>query len=162
MLTDEEKTNLLKLRDIYSKNVGPQFDELRTLLDVIDLSGISTEDLKALTIPEFVVGVDFSAIDTSSFTTKDMNTLAPGSIEVGELKAKITNKSLVKGRVTDLVDTQSGIVSVINEIRDNIDIEDLIELKSKSQGTNMQLINKSLSIDKESVKDKEIVSRFLE
>ena len=162
-LTDAQKERLLNLKNQLFNRVDPRLEQVDNIIEVVDMTGITSDDLKALSNPLFVIGLDFSTIDTSgSFTTRDMNTIAPGAIDVQELKTKIMNQSIVKARVTDIIDTQSGTMAVTQEFRDNMDVEDIMEFKVKSQGTNLQNEIKAAEVDKELVKDKPIKSRFLE
>lgn len=167
-LSSEEKAFLDQLRRDLVKRTSPQDQELNRVLNEIDLTGISIEDLRALVNPRFVQGVDLNAIDTSGestggkFTSFDMNNIAPGAINESQLDSKLAPVSLVQARVTDIVDTQSGIMSVQNEIRRNADVEDLVTNKTKSQGINLQMINRAEAINEQSVSDKPIKSRFVE
>jgi len=162
-ISEKEKNQLLGFKEALAKRSGPEFVELRRTLGELDLRNISAEDLKALSNPLFVIGVNFNSIDTSPpFTTTDMNEIAPGAIDVNELKVKMSNTSMVQGRVVDIVDTQSGLMAVSNEIRLNIDVEDIVESKVKSQGVNLQLENQAEDINAESSSTKEIPSKFVE
>lgn len=167
-LSSEEKAFLDQLRRDLIKRTSPQDQELDRVLNEIDLTGISIEDLRSLVNPRFTQGVDLNAIDTSGestggkFTSFDMNRIAPGSINENNLKSKLSNQSMLQARVTDLVDSQSGTMSVQNEIRINSDVEDLITNKTKSQGINLQMINRAEAINEQSVSDKPIKSRFVE
>ena len=161
-LTDDEKRNLEQLRERRSSASNERVERLNSIINEVDLTGISPDDLRALCNPDFVVGVDFRAIDTSSnFTTADMNRIAPGAIDVKALRAKISPRSLIQAQTSEIVDTQSGVVVVTNTVKANVGIEDLMASKVKSQGTNMQLVNRSDAINRQSVENKEIKSKFV-
>ena len=163
-LSQEEKDQLIRLKqDLQRKRSQPQFQEFTTLLDELDLSYIKPDELKAITNPIFTVGVDFKAIDTRPpFTTTTMNEIAPGSIDVRELKRVLSNQSMLLARVANLVDTQQGLLLVVDEVRTNTDIEDLVETRTTSQGINLQMINDAELINEEATSDKPIKSRFVE
>lgn len=168
-LSEEKKAFLDQLRRDLIKRTGPDAEELERVTNELDLTGISAEDLQSLCDPQFVQGVNFKEIDTSGrndlegkFTTTDMNNIAPGAIAVSELVAKLSTQSLTQGRVVDLVDTQSGLMSVTNELKTNADVEDLIEDKVKSQGINMQLTNRAQETNDQAVDGKSIKSNFVE
>lgn len=161
-LTDNEKRNLEQLRDRRSTARNPRTNRLNQIINEVDLTGISAEDLQSLCNPEFTVGVDFRSINTSdSFTTTDMNRIAPGAIDVKELRAKISPRSLVQAQSSEVIDTQSGVMAITNVIKANAGIEDLMSSKVKSQGTNMQLVNRSESVNRQQVENKEIKSTFV-
>lgn len=163
MLSDSEKANLDKLRQDLIRRTGPQARELSRIIDEVDLSNISPDDLKSLCRPEFIIGVNFKDIDTSPpFTTADMNRIAPGAIDVAELKAKMSNQSMLQARVVDVLDTQSGTVAVTSSVLINVDVEDEVQAKTESQGINLQLINRALAVNAEATSNKEIKSRFVE
>lgn len=161
-LTIEEKSNLDKLLgDLYNRT-DPKVQDLNYFLNVIDLTGISIEDLKSLTDPKYTIGVDFRTIDTSGkFTTEDMNKIAPGSIDVDLLKQKILNKSIVQAEVVDVVDTQSGLMAVKNQLKMNVDVEDLMDSKTNSQGIVLKVINDSRFINEQEVDSKTIKSNYI-
>ena len=167
-LSEEEINKLRQLRGDLIKRTGPDAKRLEKVLDELDLTGISTQDLKSILNSRFTQGINIEEIDTSGastggkFTSTDMNKIAPGSLDVTKLKAKISNQSMLQGRVTDIVDTQAGTVVVSSEVRANADVEDVMEVKTKSQGTNLQFINRSRGIDNQAVANKPIKSRFLE
>lgn len=161
-LTVAQQVFLIDLKDQLVRNRSLGTTELDRVLSEIVLDGISAEDLRAISNPLFVGGVDFNTIDTTTFTTTDMNTIAPGAIDVDELRQKMVNNHLRQGQITDIVDTQNGVVQVKQELRLNSDIEDLMEDKSKSQGVNLQMINLAKNFRKEDTTDKPIQSRFLE
>jgi hypothetical protein len=168
-VSEDKKAFLDQLRRDLIKRTGPEVEELDKITDEIDLTGISAEDLESLCNPQFTLGINFKEIDTSGrnsldgkFTSFDMNTIAPGAINEAELKAKLTPQSLLKARVVDLVDSQSGLIATTQELFTNADVEDLIELKVKSQGTNMQMVNRARNINEQAVDGKPIKSRFLE
>lgn len=164
-LTNEEKQNLLKLKqELQRLRTQPQYKVLSSSIDEIDLSYISGDDLSALTNSQFTQGINFKTLDTSPpFTTTTMNTIAPGSIDVRELKKKMSNQSLLKGRTMDLIDTQQGVLAVIDELKVNADIEDDVTSKVLSQGINLQMINEASNINsEESGIDSSIKSRFVE
>lgn len=167
-LSSEKIAQLDQLRRELIQRTGPDNEELNRTINEIDLTGISNEDLRALLNPQFILGIDINAIDTSGgstggrFTSFDMNQIAPGSLNETELKAKLSNQSMLQGRVVDVVDTQSGTMSVTNELRINADVEDLVENKAKSQGINLQNINRANAINEQAVVAKPIRSRFLE
>lgn len=163
-LNQEEKNKLIALKQSLQKQRSqPQYQNFMKLIDEVDLSGISAADLKALTNPLYTIGVDFNAIDTSfPFTTTDMNNIAPGSLNVRELKQKLTNQSMIQSRTNDLVDTQQGVIVSTEDLLLNADIEDLMVTKVMSQGVNLQMINQAENINPESSSGKEIKSRFVE
>ena len=166
-LTTEEKAQLDKLRQDLLSRTGPAAEKLEKAINEVDLTGISANDLKSLSDAKFTIGLNFNLIDTSGestggkFTTTHMNEIAPGAIGVDVLKSKLSNQSMLQGRVTDIVDTQSGVMAVNNEIKLNSDIEDVVESKSKSQGINLQLVNRATNVDAQQVAKKEIKSRFV-
>ena len=163
-LAQEEKDQLIRLKqDLQRKRSQPQFKAFNTLIDELDLSFIRPDQLKAITKPQFTVGIDFKSIDTSPpFTTTDMNALAPGSIDVRELKQRLSNQSMLQSRTAELIDTQQGVMLVIEEVLLNADIEDMVVAKSTSQGVNLQMINIAENINAESTSGKDIPSRFVE
>jgi len=163
-LSQEEKNQLIALKqDLQRKRSQPQFKEFNSLIDELDLSYITAEQLKALTNPQFTIGIDFKSINTSPpFTTTDMNALAPGSINVRELKQKISNQAMTQSRTAELVDTQQGVMLAIEEVLLNVDIEELVVTKTTSQGVNLQMINIAENINIESTSNKDIPSRFVE
>ena len=163
-ITQEEKDQLIRLKQsLQLQRSQPEYKEYVKLVDELDLSYISPEDLKSLCNPIYVVGVDFKSIDTSPpFTTTHMNEIAPGAINVRELKMKLTNKSILLAKTTDLVDTQQGVIVSTEELLANADIEDLVSTKTMSQGTNLQMVNAAENIDPEKTSSKQIKSRFVE
>lgn len=167
-LSDEEKRYLDQLRRDLIKRTGPDVKELDRVTNELVLTGISAEDLESLTDAQYTLGINFNDIDTSGnstggkFTSFHMNEIAPGSINETTLKTKLSNQSMLQARVADVIDTQSGLMAVVNEVRINADIDDIMETKIKSQGVNMQMVNRSASIDAQVVDGKPIKSRFLE
>jgi hypothetical protein len=163
-LTQEEKDELIRLKQsLQRQRTQPQYREFFKILDEIDLSGISSDDLKALCNPQFTIGVNFKEIDTSApFTTTDMNGIAPGAMDVRELKKKMSNQSLVQSSFSEIIDTQQGPIVAKEEVLINVDIEDLVTSKTISQGVNLQMINEAQNINEEATSGKEISSRFLE
>ena len=167
-LTNDEKRYLDQLRKDLIKRTGPQAEELNRITNELVLTGISAADLESLTNSKFTLGINFNEIDTSGestggkFTSFDMNIIAPGSIDETVLKAKLSNQSMLQARVTDVIDSQGGLMSVVSEVKINADIEEVIETKTKSQGTNLQMINRSANIDAQKVDSKPIKSKFLE
>ena len=158
-LTDSEKAHLDNLKRQLTQSSDTE--GLRKATENIDLSGISLEDLESLVNKTAVQGFDLSSLDLNNLDTDTLNSLIPGAINVIELKKKIANQSLEKGSVTDLVDTQSGLLRAQTTIKTNTDIEDILKSKIISQGTNLQMINKAEGIKPENVADKEIKSVFI-
>ena len=167
-LTTEEKRALDQLRLDLIKRTGPGAKELEETTNEVILTGVSAEDLKEYVNPQAVLGIDLNDIDTTGastggkFTSTDMNKIAPGSINVNELMQKFAPMSLVQARVTDLVETQSGNMTVINQIKINADIEDIMQDKVKSQGINLQMVIRASYTDVQEVANLDIKSRFLE
>lgn len=127
----------------------------------VDLNNISLDNLKSLTNSTFTQGVDWKSLPLGSMSSDLMNKIAPGALNVKELKKKLGNTSLLKGRTTELVDTQSGAMSVTNEVRINGDVEDAMRAKGISQGTNLQMANRAKAIRYESSSSKSIKSNFV-
>lgn len=163
-LTQEQKDELIRLKQsLQRQRSQPQYSEFFRILDEVDLSGISADDLKALCNPQFTVGVNFKQIDTSPpFTSTDMNEIAPGALDVRELKQKLTNQSMLQSSYTDIIDTQQGPILSTEKVKVNADIEDLVRTKTMSQGVNLQLINDAATINVETSAQKNIKSRFVE
>ena len=159
-LSDSEKAHLEELRRQITQRSSSE--ELRFATENIDLSGISLEELKALVNKYATQGLDLSTLDRENLDTDELNSIAPGAIDVNELKKKIAPVCIEKGTVSDLIDTQSGVLSVKSTIKTNVDVEDIMESKVISQGTNLQMINKAASIKAENVADKKIKSIFVE
>lgn len=158
-LTDAQKAQLDRLRQELARTTG--IAEIQSLLQNIRLYNISKEDLKSLVEPNYV-GIDYESLNYATLDTDTMNALYPGSINVRKLSIKLANDSLVKARSSDIVDTQSGVLHVLTELRSNVDIEDEITAMTASLGTNLQLINSANYIRAERVADKEIKSVFVE
>ena len=158
-LTDAEKAHLDKLRRQLTQTSSSE--ELRVATENIDLSGISLNDLKSLVNKVAVQGYDLSSLDLNNLDTDTLNEEIPGAIDVTELKKKISSQSLEKGSVTDLIDTQSGLLRTQTTIKVNTDIEDIMKSKVISQGTNLQMINRAETIKPENVAGKEIKSVFV-
>lgn len=167
-LTSEEKSYLDQLRQDLVNRTGPQAKELAKTTYEVELTGVSAEDLAEYVDSQAVLGIDLNEIDTSGkstggkFTSSDMNAIAPGAIDVNELMQKFAPMSLVQARVTDLVETQSGNMTVINQVKINADIEDIMHDKVKSQGINLQMIIRASYTDSQEVANLDIKSRFLE
>jgi hypothetical protein len=159
-ITDVEKAQLDELRRQLTQKTG--VESFRKATENISLVGISLSDLKALVDPIVTQGFDFSSLDLATLDTDTLNETIPGAINVPELKKKISNQSLEKGSVIDLVDTQSGILRTQTKIKVNADIEDTMTSKVISQGTNLKMINLAKGINAESVANKQIKSQFIE
>ncbi len=127
----------------------------------VNLNNISLDNLKSLTNSRFTQGVDWKNLNLPKMDSDLMNKIAPGSLGISSLKKKLSNSSLLKGRTTEVVDTQSGMMANTSEIRINGDVEDVVSAKAVSQGTNMQMANRARQINAESSSLKSIQSNFV-
>jgi len=155
-------TKRLKLDNLKAsvlKKTG--FESFNKVVNNVNLNNISLDNLKSLVDTRFTQGLDWDSLDLSSMDSDLLNSLAPGCLDVSKLKKKLSNVSLLKGKITELVDTQSGTMAIGSEVRVNGDVEDIISAKAISQGTNMQMANRAAAIKYESSSRKSIPSNFV-
>lgn len=162
-VSEKDKATLKAMRDsIQQLQTTPEVLKVQEKVDEVRMDGVSAEDLKLLCNPVFTNGVDFNAIDTSApFTAQDMNIIAPGAIDIEDLRRKLAASDLTIGTAVDVVASQSGNIIVTDQSIVNGSIDTLVEAKTASQGINLQFINVGKEINKEATSDSEISSKFV-
>jgi len=156
-----KKAKLSSLKDSLLGGSGSfALSSLTKVIGNVDLSNISLGNLKSISDPVATQGLDWNSLDLNTMDSDKMNEVAPGSIDVPELNKKLADSSLVKGKTTELVDTQSGMLATSSEVKTNEDMEDTVTAKTQSQGTNMQMINRSSQF-KPTTSQKEITSNYI-
>lgn len=162
-VSEEDKETLKRLRtEIQQLATEPETVRVQEDVDSVDLTNIPALDLKLLCNPDFVIGIDFDAIDTSGdFTVLDMNTIAPGAIDVDELRKKITTGHVVYATAIEVIESQSGSMVVLDESILNSNIETIVESRTVSQGINLQMIEEGLRTNQEATSEYPIPSRFV-
>lgn len=155
-------TKKLKLDNLKATVLGTAgLGAFSKIIGNVNLNNISIDNLKSLTDSRFTQGVDWENLNLANMDSDLMNSIAPGAINTTELKKKLSNTSLLKGKTTELVDTQSGMMAVSSEVRVNGDVEDVVSAKAVSQGTNMQMANRAQQIRSEASSNKTIPSQFI-
>lgn len=154
-----KKLKLDKMKDDLLGKTG--LEKLRKITDNINLNNISLPDLKALTNSRYTQGVAWGSLSLATMTSDVMNKIAPGSLDTGRLKKQLSNTILTKGSVTEMVDTQSGMMAMKSSLNINGDVEDVFGAKALSQGTNLQMANRGSQIRSEASSSKTIPSSFV-